>query len=510
DAIREIALYNQALCAYDAKPNLFDSTLALFENFIREYPHSRYTDDVNSRISELHLSSRNYSDALDYINRIKQPSHDILKQRQQILYMLGTEAFANNRISEAGKWFEQAANAGDYAPEYQVRSVYWLGECRYRNGSYTEALQCYRQVAASNIIVDDAMVALAQYNMGYCYFRTKKYSSAGSAFELFVQNKLATTPLLIDAYSRIGDCYFQARKYTAAEKYYARAADYKGSGSDYALLQQAVVTGVSKNYKQKVSLLKQLIKQYPRSEYNAEAYNELAQTYISLGDNAQSIATYNRLVELFPESVLTRNAMLQLGALYYNQREMNASISAYKKLIVQHPTSGEAKVAIEDLKSIYIELNQVDELSQFMQQQGIDYHRAELDSLTYMAAERKYMTAGDVSSLKNYTTQFPHGAYRATAYYYMGNVADVEQKYDEALEYYLNSLQVDPHGNFAEEALARTGDILYDMVQYQRAATQYTQLEQKAASPELRLNAAVGALRCYVRLQQHREAIDVA
>lgn len=510
DAIREIALYNQALCAYDAKPNLFDSTLALFENFIREYPHSRYTDDVNSRISELHLSSRNYSDALDYINRIKQPSHDILKQRQQILYMLGTEAFANNRISEAGKWFEQAANAGDYAPEYQVRSVYWLGECRYRNGSYTEALQCYRQVAASNIIADDAMVALAQYNMGYCYFRTKKYSSAGSAFELFVQNKLATTPLLIDAYSRIGDCYFQARKYTAAEKYYARAADYKGGGSDYALLQQAVVTGVSKNYKQKVSLLKQFIKQYPRSEYNAEAYNELAQTYISLGDNAQSIATYNRLVELFPESVLTRNAMLQLGALYYNQRDMNSSISAYKKLIVQHPTSGEAKVAIEDLKSIYIELNQVDELSQFMQQQGIDYHRAELDSLTYMAAERKYMTAGDVSSLKNYTTQFPHGAYRATAYYYMGNVADVEQKYDEALEYYLNSLQVDPHSNFAEEALARTGDILYDMEQYQRAATQYTLLEQKAASPELRLNAAVGALRCYVRLQQHREAIDVA
>ncbi|MBR2377898.1 MAG: tetratricopeptide repeat protein, partial [Bacteroidaceae bacterium] len=168
------------------------------------------------------------------------------------------------------------------------------------------------------------------------------------------------------------------------------------------------------------------------------------------------------------------------------------------------------KVAIEDLKSIYIELNQVDELSQFMQQQGIDYHRAELDSLAYMAAERKYMTAGDVSSLKNYTTQFPHGAYRATAYYYMGNVADVEQKYDEALEYYLNSLQVDPHGNFAEEALARTGDILYDMEQYQRAATQYIQLEQKAASPELRLNAAVGALRCYVRLQQHREAIDVA
>ena len=510
ESIREIALYNQALCAYDAKPNLFDSTLALFENFIREYPQSRYIDDVNGRISELHLSSRNYSDALNYINRIKQPSHDILKQRQQILYMLGTEAFANNRISEAGKWFEQAANAGDYAPEYQVRSTYWLGECRYRNGAYNEALRYYKQVANSKVLADDAMVALAQYNIGYCYFRTKKYSNAASAFEHFVQSKLATTPLLIDACSRIGDCYFKDRKYTTAEKYYTRAANYKGSGSDYALLQQAVVTGVGKNYKQKASLLKQLIKQYPKSEYNAEAYNELAQTYISLGDNTQAIATFDRLVELYPESVFTRNAMLQLGALYYNQREMTASIEAYNKLIVQHPASNEAKVAIEDLKSIYIELNRVDELSVFMRQQGIDYHRNELDSLTYIAAERKYMTAGDASSLKKYTTEFPHGAYRATAYYYMGNVADVEQKYDEALEYYLNSLQADQHSDFAEEALARTGDILYGMEQYQRAATQYNLLEQKASSPELRLNAAVGALRCYVRLQQHAEVVDVA
>lgn len=510
ETIREIALYNRALCAYDGKLNLFDSTLALFENFAREYPRSRYIDDVNSRISNLHLSSRNYADALNYIDKIKQPSSEILKQRQQILYMLGTECFANNDISQADEWFVQAVEMGDYAPEYRVRSIYWLGECRYRKGVYKDALKRYEQVVKSDVATDASMVALAQYNIAYCYFNTKKYKSAGSAFELFTQNPSATIPLLIDAYSRMGDCYFKARDYATAEKYYARAANYKGNGSDYALLQQAVVTGVNKKYNQKTALLKQFISEYPQSEYSSEVYNELAQTYISTGNSREAIKTFNRLIELFPESVLTRNAMLQLGALYYNQNEQNNSITVYKKLIVRYPKSKETLVAVEDLKSIYIELNQVEELSKFMRQQGIDYQKNELDSLTYIAAERIYMTAGDATPLKNYTAQYPQGAYTSTAYYYMGNVADAEQKYDEALECYMSSLQADPHGNFAEEALARSGDILYDMEQYQRAATQYTQLEQKTATSELRQNAALGALRCYVRLQQHNEVIDVA
>lgn len=510
ETIREIALYNQALCAYEGNLSLFDSTLAMFENFVRQYPASAYIDDVNSRISELHITSRNYKVALDYIDRIKQPSDEVLKQRQQILYILGTESFANNKIAEAADWFSQAVKAGNHSPEYKLRSIYWLGECCYRMGAYKEALKCYEQVVKSNITTDATTVALAQYNIAYCYFKSKKYSSACTAFELYTKQQGATTPLLVDAYSRMGDCSFHASKYTNAEKYYAKAAGYNSNGSDYALLQQAIVAGVTKDYNKKVNLLSQHIKKYKQSEYNAEAYSELGYTYISLNKNHEAINAFNTLVETYPKSAVAREAMLQLGALYYNQRELSKSIAAYKKLVTQHPTSNEAKVAIEDLKSIYIELDQVAELSLFMQQQGLDYQKNELDSLTYMAAERIYMTRGDVSSLAKYTSQFPQGEYTATAYYYMGNVADVEQKYDEALSHYLHSLQADPDGNFSTEALARSGDILYDMEQYERAAAQYTQLVEVATSAELRYNARLALLRCHVNMQQHAEAITLA
>lgn len=507
---REVAMYNQAMCAYENNFSLFDSTLDLFKKFIEEYPTSIYIDDVNTCISDLYVNSRNYATALDYINRIKEPSRDMLKQRQQILYLLGTESFANNSISEAADWFAQAIKAGNYAPEYRARSIYWLGECCYRNKAYKEALKCYNQFLNIDITTDATIVALAQYNKAYCYFKTKRYDEALTAFDNFIRNKKADKALLIDANSRVGDCYFHAEEYTTAEKYYSAAANLKGRGSDYAILQQAVVAGVRKKNKQKISLLQKLISDYPQSEYNEEAYSELGQTYIAIDSPTEAINTYRQLMEKYPMSVSARNAMLQLGALYYNRKDLGNSITAYKSLITGHPTSNEAKVAIEDLKSIYIELNQVDELSEFMQQQGIRYETNELDSLSYLAAERKYMTQGDTQPLEKYIARFPQGTYTFQAYYYLGNVADAQQQYEVALACYRNSLQANPHSDFAQEATMRCCDILFDKGQYAESAPLYRQLETMATTIETRQNARLGAMRSYAHLQQYEEVISVA
>lgn len=507
---REVAMYNLALCAYESEHDLFDNALKRFENFVAEYPHSTYIDDANTRISELYINSRNYANALDYIGRIKQPSDDILKQRQQILYLLGTEYFANNRISDAANYFSRAIKAGNYAPEYKARSIYWLGECCYRRGAYREALKCYNQFIGTSVTTDDLTIALAHYNAAYCHFELQEYSKAIGSFEYFTAMKGATRKLLIDAYSRLGDCYFQDKQYAKAEKQYGRAAAYKGNGSDYALLQQAIVAGVRKNNTQKITLLNSLIADYPRSEYNEEAYNEMGNTYLVMDKNAQATEIFIQLIEQYPQGTYTRNAMLQLGALYYNSSEINNSIVTYKKLISQHPNSSEAKIAIDDLKSIYIEINKVDELSGFMQQQGISYQKNELDSLTYLAAERSYMSKGNVVPLGDYVSKYPQGNYVANAYFYMGNTADAAQELDKALDYYLKSLNANGDSEFAEDAIIRCCEILYNKASYQQAVEQYTRLEKTTTSFETRQWARIGAVRCHDHLGNSGKVIDIA
>ena len=510
DAVREVAMYNLALCVYESEFDLFDNALKRFEAFVAEYPRSEYIDDVNTRISYLYIHSRNYAKALDYIDRIKQPSGDILKQRQQILYLIGTECFANNRISDAAQYFSQAIKAGNHALEYKARSIYWLGECCYRRNAYREALKCYNQFLSTQVTTDDMTVALAHYNTAYCYFEMQDYSKAREEFERFTGMSGASRKLYTDAYNRLGDCYFQDKQYAQAEKQYNRAAGYKGSGSDYALLQEAVVCGVRKNNSRKITLLNTLIADYPRSEYNEEAYSELGHTYMAMNKPAKATEIFNRLLQQYPQGSYTRNAMLQLGALYYNSAKIDASIATYKELITQHPNSSEAKIAIDDLKSIYIEINQVDELSSFMQKQGIQYQRNELDSLSYIAAERSYMNKGDITPLESYVANYPQGNYAAQAYFYMGNMADAAADDDKALDCYTRSLAANDDSDFAEDATIRCCEIFYEKAAYEQAVEYYTRLEKIATAPDTRQWARMGAIRCYHHAGNSDKVIAVA
>lgn len=510
ESLSEIALYNQALCAYESNFSMFDSTLSLFEKFLQEYPRSPYSDDINSRISDLHISSRNYATALQYIDRIKNPSAEVLQLRQQLLYLLGTELFANNKINEAADYFSQAIKAGNHAPEYRARATYWLGECCYRKKAYKEALKCYNEFLRFNITTDHTIATLAHYNVGYCHFEMEEYDKALTSFDRFLKLSNTTSPLRIDAYNRLGDCHFQSKEYTTAERYYGKAVKENGNGSDYALIQQALITGVRKDNSKKASLLLQLIADYPHSEYREEAYNELAGTYILLNLPTEAIDTYNLLMQLYPKSTSARKALLQLGSLYYNRRDTDNAIIAYKSLITQHPASNEARIAAEDLKSIYIELNRVEELSAFMQKQGVNYHRDELDSLSYLAAQRAYINKGDTESLEHYIEKYPKGRYTADAAYYMGNVADAQQAYDKALQYYLLSIERNPDSEFAEGALSRCCELYTERKEYNHAATHYTRWEQIASTPELRQEARVGAMRVNVKLDNHPEVVAIA
>lgn len=510
ETTREIALYNQALCCYESNFSMFDSTITLFEKFLKQYPKSVYADDVNTRLSDLYINSRNYRKALDYIERIQKPSREILQQKQQVLYLIGTEEFANNSIGQAGERFSQAIKVGNYAPEYRARSIYWLGECCYRNKAYKEALKCYNQFLTIPITTEQDIIALAHYNAAYCHFEMQDYNEALTAFELFTQQPGISNPLLTDANNRIGDCYFNAKEYNIAYKYYEKAADMRLAGSDYAVLQQAVIQGVNKKNSKKVKLLKRLVTDYPQSEYGEEAYNEMGETYITMNKRKDAIKTYKKLMELYPEGASTRKAMLQLGSLYYNQKDIENSIETYQSLITQHPSSDEARIAAEDLKSIYIEINRINELSAFMQQYGVKYEKNELDSLSYLAAEHSYTKQNDISPLKEYVAQYPDGNYAADAYFHLGNVADAQQDENQALTYYQKSLESNPDSEYAESALTRCSSILYEKQDYAQAVKEYAHLEAIASTPDTRQSARMGIMRCYLQLQQYNEAAETA
>ena len=55
---RETAMFNYALLAHETNFSVFSESITLFENFLREFPNSQYTDQVNDILAETFLTTR--------------------------------------------------------------------------------------------------------------------------------------------------------------------------------------------------------------------------------------------------------------------------------------------------------------------------------------------------------------------------------------------------------------------------------------------------------------------
>lgn len=89
------------------------------------------------------------------------------------------------------------------------------------------------------------------------------------------EEKNSSTPTYADALNRIGDAYFSNRNFTKASEYYEKVMNTTYNG-DYALFQSAYMTGLNKNYNQKISKLEDLLNSTPNSEYGDDALYEIA------------------------------------------------------------------------------------------------------------------------------------------------------------------------------------------------------------------------------------------
>ena len=512
--IKEEAAYNYALCTYQSSSALGESVRA-FNDFLREFPESKYEGRVYQLLSDALMQSKNYAAAIATLDSIGNPSPKMRQTKQYLRYQLGADNFLQGKMKQSVDWMTEVIAHKEESDTYTTEAFYVRAEANYRLRNYKACEQDLTSFFSRPDAKRSKNYSIARYLQGYTHFSQNKYDKAREAFSVYIDAALATEPTYADALNRIGDCYFNARQFAQAITYYSQVAKQQASGADYALFQKGYALGLQHKYTDKISVLRELVKRYPKSDYADDAVYEIARAQLQKDDERGAIGTYEQLLASYPHSALARKASLERAMLYRNLGQNQEAITAYRQTIEKYPATEEAYTALDALQALYVEAGNVDEYLKYtknLAKINMNVTTAE-DSLLYAAAEMQYMQAAyqkATISLSNYLTQYcAGGRYCTTARYYLADSYYRLGKSSEALAQYVILAEMNANP-YQEEAATRVAEICYDKSDYACALDAFYRMHALASTRENMTIARLGILRCSQALGRHQAAIDIA
>ena len=496
--IREQALYNYAMLVQETSYSPFAESVTSFERFLNEFPNSAYADKVNSYLADAYLNTPNYDIALASIAKINNPGASILEAKQKLLYRKAMDLFSDGNLNNVPSLLTDVIALDRYNHKVATESFFWRGETYYRLDSPRQAETDYSRYLSLVGNGRSTSGGLANYGLGYINYRRGDYGKA----EQFFRNVIERTgtgvskEIVADAALRAGDCMFYQRRYSEAKEYYRKALSSNRSVGDYVLYQSAIVSGLQRNYVEKIDNLDRLVRDYPESAYVPSALYEEGRAYQQTDKPSQAIRLFRRIVSDYPTSDLARKASAEIALIYYQQDNYDEAISAYKDVITKYPGSDEARTAMSDLRSIYVEKGDINSYLEYAShiQGAVPIAVNERDSLTYAAAESLFGRGEKSQALtlfSEYLSQFPNGAYAADAWFYQGEIYQVLREYRRSVDSYLRAADFS-NSRYSEEALDRAASIDWNNGEWTRAMNTYIRLYEKSANADRQLKCLYG------------------
>jgi tetratricopeptide (TPR) repeat protein len=506
--IQEDASLNYAKLSYEIG-NVLQPVPEVLKNFLNTYPNHLNFAEMQSLLINSYITSKNYTDALEILEKNKTPENKAAYQK--VLFYRGLEFFTDDKISEAYSMFKKSLlqKSSDFI---YARALFWRAECEYVQNNYRESVLSYKQFLDLANAKDTPEYNTANYNLGYAYFKLQEYSNALPYFTAQTtvskdKNKQA------DAYIRVGDCQFIATKYWPALDAYNKAVELNTNDADYAYFQKAMGYGLLNKNPKKIEDLNKLITSYKTSPFVDDALYELANTYVSENNIDKAISTYDEIVTKHKNSDFVSKAILKQGLVYFSKDKNQNALEKFKKVAAEFPKTNEAMEAIATAKTIYIEEGNVEEYASWVKSLGyVEINNAELEEDLFESAEKQYDNNNKdaaIKSLKSFIAQFPNGNKALKANYYLAQLFYKDKKLDESIPYY-QYVAKQARNEFSEISLVRLSDMFLDKEDCKTASTYLLSLEQITTNAQNILYAQTNLMQCYNDQQDFDNAIKYA
>lgn len=509
-AVREAAFYNYAAAKFAGAGVPFGSTAEVFEKFLKLYPNGPYSDRVGAYLASGYMADHDYARALERLDAISDSMPAVQQARQRTLLALALEATQSGDYAAASRYLTRAEELARVNAATAAEVDLARADLLYRQGEPAKAAEKYRSYL-HRAPKEAANRPAAMYGLAYSLYNTADASGAATWFTQALDRMNGATEKA-DILNRLGDISFSQGDFAKAEDYYARAFEQSPSTADYALLAGARMKGLQRDYAGKLDALELFSRSFSSSVLMPEALLETTQAQISLGRNADAVATYRRLIADYPLTAQGRRGYLQLAMTLLDMGRTDEAIDAYRSVISLYPTSAEAAQASSLLKNLYSEAGNAGEYLAFIDSVDnapkIDPKEAE--ELQFKSAQNLYHSKGDTSALEKFANENPSSAHAPEALCIVLDNA-VAQKDTAAVES-LSQRILDryPDSTGAEHALLAQAKAASAAGKLPEALDLFKRLADKASDAETATEARLGLMRTARDMGDHELAGSTA
>lgn len=508
--IAEDALYQYARLSF-ATENYSDAITSM-RQLTKNYPDAPYIEEIQAMIGEAFLYTRNYPESIKYFESIPRRSNRVRQAYQQVCYYFGLEAFERAAFNIAETNFRKAID-NSYDDDMALSARFWLGESKFRDGKFDEAIKQYDTFLADRGASKNEFYARSFYGLGWSNFKLKNYAEALKGFEDFIAKggRNNDKNLVVDAYLRAGDSEFLRRRYDAANRYYQRVIDFRYTFRDYALYQIGESNYRQAKYTASTQSFAKLIENFKRSELRDNALDRISEIYLTWLNNEAQASKYAKiLVQDYPRSPLAAGAYNRLAIAAFNAGDANGAIGYFKKVLQDYSSDKtNAQVALENLSAL---LDPADFDKVFR-----DYRNANPDldnnvaSIAFNTGKDRFFSGNYPSAIEQFSTyikDFKGGQdylesllFRARSYRELG-------QYSNALKDFQSIYSTPATNAFTSQALLEAGDIRYEQREFLSSLKLFEQLYDVSGKTQNRVQALFGQAKNRKAMEDYQEAIN--
>ncbi|GJM30310.1 MAG: hypothetical protein DHS20C17_29450 [Cyclobacteriaceae bacterium] len=504
--IQEAAGFKYAKVQYEL--GNFAQAIEGLQEFLASYPASEFGNEAGDLLSEAFLSTNNYQQAIEHLERLDIKSARARKTYQKVTYYQGTQFFNNGKYFSAVQMFEKSLGY-PIDQEMVLLANYWTAEAYSIGKKYPQAIAAYLEVLKDQGQSSHEKYIRSRYGLGYAYYNTEQYQQALNQFSAFLESYQERDRFLDDALIRVADCHYVLKDYQLAVDRYQQAIRNKSHDQDYALFQQGTVLSIQGDRPRARGNFSLLIGQFPESRFADDAVYQRAQLDLETSKYQEAVNGFTRVINDFQTSVLVPYAYTKRAQAYYNLKQYDKTLGDYQTVLAQYTNHESAHDALIGLQETLNLLNRSSEFDQyFTSYKTANPDNASLANIEYETAVNLYLSEDyDIAIQKFQSFINTHPGHNSVyeARFYIAESFYRSEDNNQAIEYYQQVVE-DNRINQVNRARRRLGDLWFEQGQFSKSIQAYHQLEEAARTKKENYYAWSGLMESYLAEKDYTKA----